>query len=202
VGAATQWERTMTVQSDFYVEGSLASPNIGNYYIGKGMVSIKLLGESGYVDVGNCPTFEFMAKVTNLDHYSSMTGVKVKDFSAVTEISGALTMILEEYTARNMGFALLGLPTSPGGSPLGETEVIDVFANPVIYGSVKFVGTNDIGPNWLVTFPLVKLSPNKALSLIGNTWGEISLDGDVLFDQTLGTFGTAQVVLPQNPIPD
>ena len=84
------------------IEGSLTSPNIGNYYIGKGEVSIKLLGESQYTAVGNCPTFEFTAKVTQLDHYSSMTGVKVKDFTAVTEISGTLTMVLEEFTARFM----------------------------------------------------------------------------------------------------
>jgi hypothetical protein len=181
----------------FNVEGSLLSPNIGNYYIGKGLVSIKLLGESAFIDVGNCPTFEFMAKVTQLDHYSSMTGVKVKDFTAVTEISGTLTMVLEEYTARNMGFALLGLPT---GGPSPTPDTIDIFANPVIYGAVKFVGGNDIGPNWTVEFPLVKLSPNKALSLIGNTWGTIDLEGDVLYDHTSGGFGTAVTTLPNSPV--
>jgi hypothetical protein len=179
-----------------HIEGSLVSPNIGNYYIGKGVVSIKLLGESAYVECGNCPTFEFMAKVTQLDHFSSMTGVKVKDFTAVTELSGQLTMILEELTARNMGFALLGLPS---GSPSPGEETIHVFSTPVIYGSVKFVGTNDIGPIWTVTFPLVKLSPNKALSLIGNTWGQVDLEGDVLFDHTTGTFGTATISLPNSP---
>ena len=180
------------------VEGSLLSPNIGNYYIGKGVISIKLLGEDVYTDAGNCPTFEFMAKVTQLDHYSSRTGVRVKDFTAVTELSGSLTMVLEEFTARNVGFAMLGLP-SGGESP--ANEVIDVFANPVIYAAVKFVGTNDIGPIWTVEFPLVKLSPNKALSLIGNTWGTIDLEGDVLFDQTAGNFGTAQASLPNSPKP-
>ena len=100
----------------FDIEGSLISPNIGNYYIGKGEVFIRLLGESQYTPCGNCPTFEFTAKVTQLDHYSSMTGVKVKDFTAVTEINGSLTIVLEEFTARNMGFALLGLPTG-GPSP-------------------------------------------------------------------------------------
>ena len=180
------------------VEGSLIAPNIGNYYIGKGIISIKLLGESTYVDAGNCPTFEFTAKVTQLDHYSSRTGVKVKDFTAVTEISGTLTMILEEFTARNVGFALLGLPT---GGPSPSPDVIEVFANPVIYGAVRFVGTNDIGPIWTVDFPLVKLSPTKALSLIGNTWGTIDLEGDVLYDQQLGTFGTAQASMPNSPKP-
>lgn len=186
----------MPTQSDFYVEGSLQSPNIGNYYIGKGAVYIKLLGEQVYTHAGNCPTFEFMAKVTQLDHYSSMTGVKIKDFTAVTEISGQLTMVLEEFSARNMGFALLGLPT---GGPSPTPDTIDIFQNPVLYSSVQFIGANDIGPNWTVTFPLVKLSPTKALSLIGNTWGTIDLEGDVLYDHVSGTFGVATTTLPQSP---
>lgn len=182
------------------IEGSLISPNIGNYYIGRGSVFIKLLGESVYTDVGNCPQFEFTAKVTQLDHFSSQTGVKVKDFTAVVEISGSLTMVFEEFTARNMGFALLGIPTG-GASPSQET--IDIFSSPVIYGAVQFVGDNDVGPNYTVTFPLVQISPNKALSLIsGNTWGTIDLLGDVLFDQTSGTFGTAVVQLPNSPVKD
>lgn len=178
------------------LEGSLLSPNIGNYYIGKGIVSIKLLGESAYVDCGNVPQFEFQAKVTQLDHFSSRTGVRVKDFTAVIELAGTLTMQMEELTARNMGFALLGLPTG-GPSPVPDT--IHVFSNPVIYGAVKFVGTNDIGPLWTVTFPLVKLSPSKALSLIDNKWGTIDLEGDVLYDAVSQTFGTATVTLPQSP---
>lgn len=180
----------------FDIEGSLESPNIGNYYIGKGAVSIQLLGESEYTPCGNCPTFEFQAKVTQLDHFSSMTGVKVKDFTAVTELSGQLTMVLEEFTARNMGFAMLGLPTG-GPSPVPDT--INIFSDPVIYGAVKFVGANDIGPQWTVNFPLVSLKPNKAVALIGNTWGTIDLSGDVLFDAKSQGFGTATTSLPTSP---
>lgn len=183
----------------FSIEGSLVSPNIGNYYIGKGEVSIKLLGEPIYTPAGNCPQFEFQAKVTQLDHFSSMTGVKVKDFTAVTELSGDLTIVLEEFTARNMGLAMLGLPT---GGPSPADEVVDIFADPVIYGSVQFVGANDIGPVWTVSFPLVSLKPSKAIALIGNTWGTIDLMGDVLFDARTGGFGTAFVSLPHSPIPD
>jgi hypothetical protein len=180
-----------------FIEGSLTSPNIGNYYVGKGILSIKLLGETQYVDCGNVPVFEFMAKVTNLDHYSSRTGVRIKDFTAVIEISGSLNMQMEEMTARNMGFAMLGLPT---GGPSPTPDTIDILANPVIYGSVKFVGTNDIGPQYTVILPLVKLSPSKAISLIANTWGTIDLEGDVLFDQLSGGFGTATVTLPNSPV--
>ncbi len=179
-----------------FIEGSLTSPNIGNYYIGKGNVYLKLLGESVYTHVGNCPTFEFLAKVTKLDHFSSMTGVKVKDFTAVTEISGSLTMILEEWSARNIGLALLGL-VAGGPSPVPDT--ISIFSDPVIYGSIQFIGDNDVGPNYTVTFPLVMIQPNKALSLIGNAWGTIDLSGDVLFDHVSGGFGTATVTLPKSP---
>ena len=184
----------------FDIEGSLSSPNIGNYYIGRGLVSIKLLGESDFTLCGNSPQFEFQAKPNQLDHYSSMSGVKYKDFVAVTEIGGTLTMVLEEFTARNMGLALLGLPSSPTGSPGLETETIDIFADPVIYGAVQFVGANDVGPQWTTTFNLVLLKPNKAVSFIGNTWGTVDLMGDVLYDRLSGGFGTATVSLPSSPL--
>ncbi len=180
----------------FDIEGSLTSPNIGNYYIGRGLVSIQLLGEDVFTACGNSPQFEFMAKVTKLDHYSSMTGVKYKDFVAVTEISGTLTMVLEEFTARNMGLALLGLPT---GGPSPTPDTIDIFSAPIIYGAVKFVGTNDVGPVWTATFPLVGINPSKAVAFIGNTYGTVDLTGDVLYDQVSGGFGTATTTLPNSP---
>ncbi len=182
----------------FEIEGSLSSPNIGNYYIGRGLVSIQLLGESVFTPCGNSPQFEFQAKPNQLDHYSSMSGVKYKDFVAVTEIGGTLTMVLEEFTARNMGLALLGLPSGIG-SPGLETETIDIFADPVIYGAVQFVGANDVGPQWTTTFPLVSIKPSKAIAFIGNAYGTIDLMGDVLYDRLSQGFGTAVANLPASP---
>jgi hypothetical protein len=179
---------------------SLVSPNVGNYYIGKGICSIKLPGDADYIDCGNVPTFEFLAKVTQLDHFSSRSGVKIKDFSAVTELSGTLTMILEEFTARNLGFALMGDVTMPGGSPDAENISIDIFTNAVIQGAVKFVGKNDIGAQATVIFPLVQFTPSKALALIGSTWGTIDLAGDVLADPVTGSFGTCTLAgVPTSP---
>ena len=174
----------------------MLGPSVGNYYIGKGLLSIELLGEDTYTPCGNVPVFEFTAKVTQLDHYSSMSGVRVKDFTAVTELSGSLNIVLEEFTARNMGFALLGLPT---GGPSPTPDTIEIFADPIIYGAVNFEGTNDIGPVYTVNFPLCSLKPSKALALIGNTWGTVDLMADVLFDKVSGGFGTAVVSLPESP---
>ena len=76
--------------------------------------------------------------------------------------------------------ALLGLPT---GGPSPTPDTIDIFSDPVIYGSVKFIGANDVGPIWTTVFPLVSIKPAKAVALIGGTFGTIDLTGDVLFDR-------------------
>jgi len=180
------------------VQPSLVSPNVGNYYIGKGILSIMLLGEDEYTDCGNAPTFEFIAKVTQLDHYSSRSGIKIKDYVAVTELNGTLTMVLEEFTARNLGMALMGTVNQTGASP-AEEVTIDVFTNPIIQGACKFVGTNDIGANFTAIFPLVQFTPSKALSLIGATWGQIDLSGDVLGDPITGSFGTVTTTMALSP---
>lgn len=171
------------------VAPNLASPNIGNYYIGRGICSIKLEGESVYQDCGNVTAFEFQVKPTILAHYSSRIGVRKKDFTAVTELEATLMVSMEEFTARNMGMALLGTATGGAGS-----ISISMFETPLVRGAFKFVGTNSIGPQWTIEFPLVQLTPNKAINLISQgsgTWGSIDLQADVLLDPTSGEFATA-----------
>src|SRR5262245_55298672 len=90
------------------------SPNIGNYVVGRGIGYVKLIPPSttpdaDYVDVGNITEFTFSVKPTRLEHYSSRIGVRKKDLVVVTELAATLTMILEEFTARNLAMATLGL---------------------------------------------------------------------------------------------
>ena len=164
------------------------SPNIGNYFIGRGFASIQLPGDLTFHDLGNITVFEFQVKPTMLPHFSSRVGVRKKDFTAVTELDATLTMEMEEFTARNMGFALLG--AVQGTAPNFHINIMDT---PAFYCSFIFTGTNTIGPQWQASFPTVLLTPQKAISLISagaGTWGSISVQGDVLFDQHSGTFGT------------
>jgi len=168
------------------LQPSLASENIGNYYIGRGICSIKLEAESNFHDCGNVTSFEFTVKPTLLPHYSSRIGVRKKDFVAVTELEATITLSMEEFTARNVAFALLGsITNSPDIS-------IDILSTPIVRGALRFVGTNVIGPVWTANFPLVQFSPAKALSMISagsGSWGSIDLQGDVLFDSVTGSFG-------------
>jgi hypothetical protein len=162
-----------------------ASPNIGNYYIGRGIVSIKVQGESEFSDAGNCTQCEVTVKPTILPHFSSRVGTRFKDFTAVTEIEATMMCSLEEFTARNLAFALLGIPQESG------VVSIDMFAQPQYYAAMQFVGTNTVGPQWSLEMPLVQLSPQKAISLIAQgsgTWGTIDLQCDVLKDPVTGQF--------------
>ena len=166
------------------------SPNIGNYVVGRGIGYVKLVPPSlnpdaAYVDVGNITEFTFQVKSTRLDHYSSRVGVRKKDLVVVTEVAATLTMIMEEFTARNLAMAALGA-TTPGS--------VTILAQPLIYASFKFVGTNVVGPVWTYEFPLCLFTPTKAISLLptgSGTWGALDFEADVLFDSISGTFGTA-----------
>ncbi len=171
------------------------SPNIGNYVVGRGIGYVKLVSPSyasdaDYVDCGNITEFTFQVKPTRLEHYSSRIGVRKKDFVVVTELAATLTMVLEEFTARNLAFNVLGAPTE---SPFGTFKV-SILSQPLLYAAFKFVSTNVVGPQWTYEFPLCIFTPNKAISLLptgSGTWGALDFEADVLFDQASGTFGTA-----------
>ena len=165
------------------------SPNIGNYVVGRGIGYVKLIPPSvttdaNFVDAGNITEFTFQVKPTRLEHYSSRVGVRKKDLVVVTEVAATLTMILEEFTARNLGFAVLGD---------GTQTPIEILSQPLIYASFKFVSTNIVGPVWTYEFPTCLFTPSKAISLLptgSGTWGALDFECDVLFDQVSGGFGT------------
>lgn len=164
------------------------SPNIGNYQVARGFLSIMLEGESVFTDCGNVTEMTSMVKPTKLEHYLSRQGVQTKDDVVVTRLEATLTFTLDEITARNMGFAILG---SPVESPPG-TYTIDMYTKPLIYASFLFTPTNVVGPQWSIEYPLVIITPSKAMELISagsGKWTEMAFDADVLRDPHTGQFG-------------
>jgi hypothetical protein len=65
----------------------------------------------------------------------------------------------------------------------------NVYAASEIIGAVKFVGANAVGPQLQVDFPKVMFRPASAIGLIQEEWGQLTLTGEVLVDDT-GIFGT------------
>jgi hypothetical protein len=165
---------------------SLLSPNVDNYYLGTGIVSIKFETDSDYIDTGNVTALVFTPKVTLLDHFSSRAGIKSKDLSVVLQKEGDLKITMEEYTARNLAMLLLGQLTTSG-----LTATIDVLSTAAIRAAVKFVGANDVGPQWTMIFPICDIVPSGAMNPINDgKFGTIEVTANVLSDE-YGSFGTA-----------
>jgi hypothetical protein len=164
---------------------SLTSPNVDNYYLGTGVVSIKFVGDTDYVDAGNVTALVFTPKVTLLDHFSSRAGIKNKDLSVVLEKSADLKITMEEYTARNVSMLLLGALTG------GTSASINILSTAAIRAAVKFIGANDVGPQWTLEFPICDIVPSGAMNPINDgKFGTIEVTANVLADDT-GSFGTA-----------
>lgn len=160
-----------------------ASPNVGNYYVGKGIVKIKLAADNAYRDLGNCPLFELTPQVTKLAHYSSRAGRKFKDRNITQQVDLTVKMTLDEITPENLALALMGSEADSTGLVHNIMDVGEIIA------ALRFVGTNDVGDLQQVDLPTVSITPSGAIGFISDGWAQIQLDGDVTADQN-GVFGT------------
>jgi len=166
------------------------SPNVDNYWIGKGIVKFQPSGTSSFVHLGNAPEVEYTPGIDVLDHFSSMVGVRSKDRKVVREKSATIRVVLEEMTPDNLGLAFMGGVTDPT-APATEPYTIDIFSLSEITGSLRFIGQNDIGPKIQVDFPNVSIVPTGSINLISEEWASVEITADVLVDNTTGKFGTA-----------
>jgi len=136
-------------------------------------------------DLGNCPKFSFKPELETLEHFSSRGGVKTRDQKIVTALKGSLTVELDEITAENLTFALLGSITGATGS-----RVVQVFANSQVTGEVKLVQANAVGKRFQLKFGSVQIFPDQEISFIGDDYGVIQTTIEVNLDAQ-GVFWTA-----------
>lgn len=138
-----------------------------------------------WIDIGNCPTFEFQPEVTKLEHFSSRSGIRERDHSVITEKKGTLNITMDEWSTTNISLAVLGTTTGTAGS-----SVTEIFDSTAVLAQVKLVMSNDVGKKYEWFFKNVSFTPNNTISLIGDSWGELQITGDVSADAS-GSFGTA-----------
>jgi hypothetical protein len=160
----------------------LTPANVGNYQVSKGILQIKIPAISGTLqNLGNVNKASLDANVSLLEHYSgSSAGPKVRDFVIPGEIKVTLNMVLDEICAENFRIAVTGTESS---------GVIALYATSNINCEVIFTGTNAIGPQFAIDLFNVMLIPAKKIDLIGQTWNELEIDGQVLIDAN-GHYGT------------
>lgn len=160
------------------------SPNVNNYQIPKGDVYFTPAGGERR-HMGNAPAAELTLDVETLEHFSSRTGVRTKDFTAVTGKTGTLALTLDEITKENLRIALLGGAVSTDTEGNYSFEIGTVSE---VNGRVEIIGTNDIGPKYSFDFPSVTFTPSGALGFISDEYNNIELEGEVLAVE--GSFGT------------
>jgi hypothetical protein len=167
------------------MSGPFTSPDVRNYFIGKGDVYVKEVGadDSTYVHIGNVPKFEFTPKPETKDHFSAMAGTKTLDAVAIVSKEGEVAIEAEEFTMPNLIIALLGEMNSDGS--------IEIMGASKIERTVQLRGTNDFGTKFEATLNRVFFIVNKALNLIDDNWGSLPLTGRVLRqgDAVTGSFG-------------
>lgn len=170
---------------------SIASPNVGNLQVGKGIVSFMKEGTNAFRDLGNINSMTITPDMTTLDHFSSREGVRKKDLSIIIEKQATVQIAMEEVTAQNLELMLLG---DIDYAAVGGPEV-EIFSQNAINGWLRFVGTNEIGPKITVDLYNVSFKPSGELQLISDEFNVMEATGDVLVAASgpnLGKFGVAK----------
>ncbi len=153
-------------------------PHPDNYMIGKGIVSIaKYTGGvvGSFVDVGNCPRFEYEPTQQEIEHFSSRQANKEQDSAVVIQSGYNIAFTLDEVSVENLRMFLAG--------SLSGTRIIYANQNVNQLYAIKFQADNTAGPNWNYEFHKVKLTPQGTFSLISDEFTSLSFNGKGLADR-------------------
>jgi hypothetical protein len=152
--------------------------NVENYTIGKGILYVANFPGAGvpsWTEIGNCPSIELEQSIERLPHYSSRSGLRVKDKNPVVQTDYMVNFDCDEIAAENLKIYLMA--TQTGNTLHGMQDPNKEYA-------LKFVSDNPIGPNQSWYFWKCNIGPNGALSLIGEEWMVMSYSAEGLADST------------------
>lgn len=160
-----------------------ASPDVENLSVFTGKVTFDLNDMASPRDLGEAQLFKLTPALTKLDYFSKRNGSKKKVKSVITEQAVTLNMELNEMTDTNLAMALMG--TSVGGTfgLLSQSEIV---------GTIVFDGTNNVG-NLVHWEGRVSISPKDGIDFLGDGWGVITIEAEVLADESTGEFGVMTV---------
>lgn len=165
---------------------SLASPDTGNLYVGKGICSFLKTGSgSEFRDLGEVPECELTLNIETLDHFTSRSGIRSKDLIVVLERSGTIRWVMEEWTPENLALWFMGnvdLDDPDGPS----VDILDVDA---ITGKFNFHGTNSVGPRYDVKVYNMRITPTGSINLITEEFGGVEVTGEMLYSEDDQSFG-------------
>ncbi len=170
---------------------SYVAPDVRNYTIGRGNIYFARTNaddeNTGEMHLGNGPAFLVTPTTENLDHYSSMEGIKKKDLSINVTTDIGLKFTLDEPNRNNINLALLGgdtiATTAQGDGNINNAVVIarldkyvkegmtyrDLFAGSIVVTDATGVVTYVEGTDYTVDYDIGRI---RALSTGDITEGE------------------------------
>lgn len=137
-------------------------------------------GVRGYF--GNTPALTLAQTSTQLDHYSSEAGLKIKDASVVLQTDQTVTFDVDNINDGNLALWFGGnnSDTLPSDAP-GDLGVISVIGRQdSVYGALFFEANNPKGDNKNYWWPYVNLRPNGNFALKGDAWQQMSFTAEAL----------------------
>jgi hypothetical protein len=175
----------------------IISPSVYNVAIPKGFMLFTPTNPAGaQVQLGNITKWSYTPAVEIKPHFTEQLGTKLQDFSAILQKGGSVKATLEERTAFNMGLFFNGSInyTNPDAVSVG------IYNLPAqIQGSAQFVGTNDVGPRWLINLTNLLIAPSGDFEMILDDWAGTIVTMTHIIDQNF-TFGTATLLPAANSI--
>jgi len=98
-----------------------------DYTLGKGKVLFKPTGEAAYIDLGNAPAFTINLAVEKLEHFSSRSGLSVKDLEVITKLGMGGSFTLDEPNANNLSmFVMSDMGAEAGPQTAGSTAASSI----------------------------------------------------------------------------
>lgn len=151
------------------------SPNVLNYFLGKGDVYFTPLGGVER-HLGDCQLFEVQPATEYLDHYSGRDGIGAKDRTVAQRVQGTVNMTLHEITPENLALALFG---EAEVNTDGKMEFA-IMSEAEKVGGLRLVGTNQVGSRYQVIVDRVSVRPSDPIGFISEEWSAIQIQAEML----------------------
>jgi hypothetical protein len=162
-------------------------PSPLNTFIGAGIVKWKGVDDDDFRDVGEAEMFSTQITPTKVDYFSKRTPTRRRVRSVNTQQSMTVKIRLAEIFHENLALFFMGT-SAPPVSP-AVYSVVHMGTVSEVLGSLRLVGTTDIGHKVQVEIPSVNLTPDGEFDFLADDWGGLEMTGEVNADAETGEFG-------------
>lgn len=175
--------------------------------VGFNMTALNISPENLALALRGAQTTRVQATITDEPHNDVICGsliplARIPDASALMTVKKAAATLVEntDYTRTRAGIIPLDSATVSDGDDLtiSYTAVADNLLEALVNAGLEyrlfFEGLNEAksGKPFLVDLFKVKFTPTSGLDLIGDEFGELALEGDVIKDDTKSGAGISQ----------